>query len=118
MTLDALLARLVDAATRLYATRFLDCVSDPGDLDVRNRITDEEGDLLDALKARGALDRLLPLLGHENSTVRSQAAIACLGIATEKAAAILEELTKSRDVLEMAGAKRTLDRWRQGKPAI
>ena len=70
------------------------------------------------MKARGAIEGLVPLLDHENPTVRSQAAIACLGIATEKATAIPEETTKSRDALEMADAKPALDRWRQGKPAM
>ena len=118
MTLDALLERFVDVAMRLYATRFLDCVGDPSDLDVKNQIVDEEGDLLRELKARGAVERLVPLLDHDNATVRAQAALACLGIATERATAILEDTTKSRDVLEMATAKRALDRWRQGKPVM
>jgi hypothetical protein len=118
MTLDALLERFVDAAMRLYATRFLDCVADPGDLDVKNEIVDEEGDLLRELTARGALERLVPLLDHDNATVRSQAALACLGIATERAVAILEATTASRDALESAAIKRALDRWRKGQPVI
>jgi len=118
MTLDALLERFVDVCIRLYATRFLDCVGDPGDLDVKNQIVDEEGDVLRELKARGALERLVPLLDHDNPTVRAQAALACLGIATEKAVAILEDTTKSRDVLEMAAAKRALDLWHKGQPVI
>ena len=118
MTPDVLLARFVDAATRLYATRFLDCVGDPGDLDVKNQIVDEEGDLLRELKARGALERLVPLLDHDNATVRAQAALACLGIATEKAVAILEATTGSQDALESAAIKRALDRWHKGQPVI
>jgi hypothetical protein len=118
MSVAALIDRFVDATTRLYATRFLDCIGDPSDMDDRNRIVAEEGEILRDLKARGALERLLPLLDHQNPTVRSQAAIACLAIATEKATAILEATTKSRDPLEMASAKRCLDRWRRGEAVV
>ena len=118
MTLDALLERFVDLAARLHATQFLDCVGDPGDLDVKNQIVGEEGDPLRELKARGALERLVPLFDHGDASVRAQAALACLPLATEKATAILDDATKSRDVLEMAGAKRALDLWRQGKPVV
>lgn len=118
MTLAGLIDRFVDAATRLYATRFLDCIGDPGDMDIRNRIVVEEGEILLELKARGALERLLPLLDHQNPTIRAQAAIACLAIATEKATAILEAITGRRDPLEMMAAKRCLDRWRQGEPVV
>ena len=118
MTLDALIERFIDAATRLYATRFLDCVTKRADLELRNRIVDEEGDILRELKARGALDRLLPLLDDPNPAVRPQAAIACLAIATDKAVAILEAATRSYDSLESSDARHYLYQWREGKPGI
>ena len=118
MTLDALIERFVDAATRLYATRFLDCVGEHADLELRNRIVGEEGDILRELKARGALDRLLPLLDGADPAVRPQAAIACLAIATDKAIAILEAATRSYDSLERSDAKHYLYLWREGKPVV
>ncbi len=118
LTLDALIERFIDAATRLYATRFLDCVIRRADLALRNRIVGEEGDILRELKARGALDRLLPLLDDPNPAVRPQAAIACLAIATDKAIAILEATTRSYDSMESRDARRYLYLWREGKPAV
>jgi len=118
MTLDALFERFIDAATRLYATRFLDCVTKRADLELRNRIVDEEGDILRELKARGALDRLLPLLDEPNPAVRPQAAIACLAIATDKAIAILEAATRSYDSMERGDAIHYLHLWRAGKTVV
>ena len=118
MTLDALIERFIDAATRLYAMRFLDCVGKPADLALRNRIVGEEGDILRVLKARAALDRLLPLLDGANRAVRPQAAVACLAIATDKAIAILEAATRSYDSMESGDAKHYLSLWRAGKPGI
>ena len=118
MTLDALIERFIDAATRLYATRFLDCVGKRADLELRNRIVEEEGDILRELKARGALDRLLPLLDDANPAVRPQAAIACLAIATDKAIAILEAATRSYDSMESRDARHYLHLWREGKPVV
>ena len=118
MTLDALIERFVDAATRLYATRFLDCVAKRTDLALRNRIVCEESDILRELKARGALERLLPLLDDANPALRPQAAVACLAIATDKAIAILEAATRSYDPMESGDARRYLYLWREGKPGI
>jgi hypothetical protein len=118
MTLDVLIERFIDAATRLFATRFLDCLTKRADLELRNRIVDEESDILRELKARGALDRLLPLLDEPNSAVRPQAAIACLAIATDKAIAILEATTRSYDSFESSDARHYLFQWREGRPGI
>ena len=118
MTLDALVERFIDAATRLYATRFLDCVAKRADLALRNRIVGEEGKILSELKARGALDRLLPLLDDANPALRPQAAIACLAIATDKAIAILEAATRSYDSMERGDAIHYLHLWRAGKTVV
>ena len=118
MSLDALIERFVDAATRLYATRFLDCLAKRADLELRNRIVCEEGDVLRELKARGALDRLLPLLDEPNPAVRPQAAVACLAIATDEAVAILEAATRSYDPMESGDARRYLYLWREGKTVV
>jgi hypothetical protein len=118
MTLDALIERFIDAATRLYATRFLDCVGKRADLALRNRIVCGEGDILRELKARDALDRLLPLLDSANPAIRSQAAVACLAIATDKAISILEAATRSYDSMESGDARHYLHLWRADKPGI
>jgi hypothetical protein len=118
MTLDALIERFIDVATRLFATRFLDCVAKRADLDLRNRIVGEEGDILRELKARGALERLLPLLDGGNPALQPQAAIACLAIASDKAIAILEAATRSYDSMESRDARHYLHLWREGKTVV
>ncbi len=118
MTVDALLDRFVDATTRLYATRFLDCIGEMSDMDIRNRIVTEKGDILRELKARGALERLLPLFDHPNLTVRTQAATACLAIDTQRALAILEAFPKDGEFLEKCDVNYALERFRQGKGVI
>jgi hypothetical protein len=118
MAVDELVGRFVDATTRLYATRFLDCIGDEGDMDIRNRIIGEEGDILRELKVRGALDTLLPLLDHQNPVVRAETATACLALDTEKAIAILESVAKSWEYLEKSYAIDALKAWREGKPVI
>ena len=77
-----------------HATRFLQCVTEPEHLDIRNRITTEKLDVLRAMKARDLSDRLLPLLDDANPVIRVQAAMACLALATEMALAILEQAVK------------------------
>jgi HEAT repeat protein len=118
MTVDALLDRFVDATTRLYATRFLDCIGQLSDMAIRNRIVTEEGDILRELKARGALERLLRLFDHANVTVRTEAATACLAIDTAKAIAILEAFPKDGEYLEKCDVNTALERFRRGKGVI
>ena len=46
MSDDALLGRFEDAATRLSATRFLDCIDEPADQEAKNRLICEGTDIL------------------------------------------------------------------------
>jgi len=133
MTADQLFQRIVDVLVRLYGTRFFDWLGNDGngftgddDVDManRNHWIGEEILALRELKARGALARLLPLLDDPNPVVQTEAAAACLGIATDKAVPILESLTAKRvgkgmaDDLEISAARDALRNWRAGKPVI
>ncbi len=110
---DALVARFEDAATREYATRFLDCDEDQDDIDARNRILGEVWDVMRELKARGLLARLLPLLQSPNVTVRREAATACLRVAEEKATPVLEDIGANGGVDDMYAAREALENWRK-----
>jgi hypothetical protein len=110
---DALVARFEDAATREYATRFLDCDEDQNDIDTRNRILGEVWDIMRELKARGLLGRLLPLLDSANVTVRREAATACLRVAEEKAVAVLEDIGANEGVDDKYTARDALIHWRK-----
>jgi HEAT repeat protein len=92
MTDDAVVARFEDAAMREYATRFLESVLESQDMTVPNRISDEIWCIMQELKRRDALSRLLPLLESANITVRRRAAMACLRIAEQKSIAVLQEV--------------------------
>lgn len=111
---DALIERFEDAATREYATRFLDVVSEPADMALRNRIVGEITDIMRELKLRGQLGLLIPLLESANVTVRRRSAIACLAVVPDRAVAVLESIAKNGDQLEPIAAKDALDRWRRG----
>jgi HEAT repeat protein len=118
MTDDALVARFEDAATREYATRFLDCDEDQNDMDTRNRILGEVWDVMRELKARGLLGRLLPLLESANVTVRREAATACLRVAEQQAAAVLEDIGANEGVHDKYAAREALDNWRKKGSAV
>ena len=111
----ALVARFEDAATRQYATQFLDRVGDPEDMAAYNRIAREVVHVIQELKSRGALAKLCPLLTNPNMTVRSRAAQACLRIAGDKAVAALESVVASGSFDERLAARDTLDDWHKGK---
>jgi HEAT repeat protein len=113
MTDDALVARFEDAATREFATRFLDCDEDQDDIDTRNRILGEVWDVMRELKARGLLGRLLPLLDSPNVTVRREAATACLRVAEEKAVAVLEDTGVNGGANDKYAAREALANWRK-----
>jgi len=110
----ALIERFEDAATREYATRFLDCTGERADMALRNRIVREVIDLMRELKARSQLALLIPLLENANVTVRRRAAIACLAVVPDRAVAALESIVENGDQLEPIAAKDALDRWRRG----
>jgi hypothetical protein len=118
MTDDALVARFEDAATREFATRFLDCVDDQNDIDTRNRILGEVWDVMRELKARGLLGRLLPLLESANVTVRREAATACLRVAEQQAAAVLDDIGANEGGDDKYAARKALDNWRKNGSAV
>lgn len=118
MSDDALVARFEDAATREYGTRFLDYIDDPKDMATRNRIVGEVWDIMRELKARNALDRLLPLLASSNSAVRREAATACLRVAEPKAIAVLEEVAAKGKFDDKIPAQDALDNWRKLGSAV
>jgi HEAT repeat protein len=109
MTDDQLVARFEDAATRLDLTQFLDWVGEPDDLELRNDIISECGNVGSELKTRGQLERLLPLLDSANDCIRCQAALFCLRIAEAQAVAVLEAIAAKNNFDESITAKDALD---------
>ncbi len=109
---DELVARFEQLGEREDATRFLDCIGDAKDMDLRNEIVGQTLDAMRALKARGLLEQLLPLLDSDKVAVQFEAALACMRIAPEKATAVLERIVASQnpDFLGQAGG--ALNRWR------
>jgi hypothetical protein len=119
LTDDELVERFVDGAIRLYATRFLDCLGDPADLEIRNNILPYVWDPARELKARGALAKLAPLMDHPNERVRLDAATACLDIEPQKADAILQAAAaRSREQFDMMDAKRIIQQRSQGQGVV
>jgi hypothetical protein len=117
MSDDELIARFEDAATREYGRRFINYIDEPGDMAILNRIIVEIGSIGREAKARGLLERLVPLMGHRLITVRREAASACLGVAPERAEALLETIKAGRDMEERPTAWDTLDQWRSARLA-
>jgi HEAT repeat protein len=115
MSDDALLARFEDAAERLDATRFLDCVDNPEDQETTNRLIREGTGILREVKSRGLLERLVPLLASPDDTVRVRAAQGCLRIAETQAVAALEAVAAKRNFDASVFARETLAHWRKGK---
>jgi hypothetical protein len=113
MSIDALVARFEDAATREYATRFLESVQDSQDMTERNRILDEIWGIMRELKTRDALDRLVALLASPNMTVRREAATACLRVAEHDSIAVLDEVAANGGFDDGIPAKEALDNWRK-----
>ena len=119
LNVDELVEKFVDGSIRLYATRFLDCIGDLGDLEIRNRIAPHVWDPARELKSRGNLARLVPLMDHPNDRVRLNAAIASLDLEPQKAAAILEGFVKrGREEFDIIDARHSLRMWREGKPVV
>jgi Domain of unknown function (DUF2019) len=117
MSDDELIARFEDAATREYGRRFIDYIGDPADMAILNRIIGEVVSIRREAKARGLLERLVPLMDHRLITVRREAASACLGVAPERAEALLETIKAGRDMEERPTTWRTLDNWRSARLA-
>jgi HEAT repeat protein len=116
---DELVERFTDGAIRLYATRFLDCLGDPADLEIRNNILPHVWDPARELKAHGALAKLVPLMDHPNERVRLDAATACHDIEPQKAHTILSEVAaRGREEFDVMDAKRVLERWSRGQGVV
>lgn len=115
---DQLVARFEELGDREEATQFLDCIGDAKDMDIRNAIVGQTLDAMRALKARGLLERLLPLLDSDKVAVRYEAALACMRIAPEKAIAVLEAIVASQDPDYVGGAGSALDRWRANNRVV
>jgi len=110
---DELVARFEDLGQREEATGFLDCTGDPKDMNIRNEIVGQTLDAMRALKARGLLLRLLPLLDSDKVAVRFEAALACMRIAPEKATAVLERIVAAKNSDYLGPAHEALDNWRR-----
>jgi hypothetical protein len=115
MSTDQLAARFEDAGIRSYATRFLGGEFEPFDVELYNRIAKETREIVDELKVRNALTRLLPLLDHPNISVRRAAATYAISVAPDRALPVLESISASRDSIEAPRASATLDRWNDSK---
>jgi len=115
---DELVARFKELGEREDATQFLDCIGDPKDMDVRNEIVGQALDAMRALKARGLLERLLPLLDSDKVAVRYEAALACMRIAPEKATAVLERIVASQNPDYLGQAGSALNRWRANNRVV
>jgi HEAT repeat protein len=118
MSDNALVERFEDAATREYATRFLDCVGEPGDMELRNSIVIEVTDVMRGLKSRKKLALLVPLLESPIITIRRRAAIACLAVFPDRASAVLDAVVATGNQDDSLAAKRALDRWRRGECVV
>jgi HEAT repeat protein len=116
MSVESLVARFEDAATREYATRFV--ATDLTDRSLHNRIVGEVVHIMRELKRRDALARLVPFLESPNITVRHEAALACLAVAPAKASAVLEAVVATGDQYELFDAKLSLDRLRRGEGVV
>ena len=115
---DELVARFEELGEREDATQFLDCIGDSKDMDIRNAIVHQTLDAMRALKARGLLERLLPLLDSDKVAVRYEAALACMRIAPEKATAALEAIVASQNPDYLGQAGDALNRWRANNRVV
>jgi hypothetical protein len=115
---DELVARFKELGEREEATRFLDCIGDAKDMDIRNEIVGQTLDAMRALKARGLLERLLPLLDSDKVAVRFEAALACMRIAPEKATAVLERIVASQNPDYLGQAGEALNHWRKNNRVV
>ena len=80
-----------------------------------NRAADRIAAAYRELRASESRDLLLPLLGHENPSVRAWAASHALEFAPERGAAVLEDLANGRPGPIRASATFTLREWRAGR---
>jgi HEAT repeat protein len=115
---DQLVARFEELGEREEATQFLDCIGDSKDMDIRNAIVHQTLDAMRALKARGLLEQLLPLLDSDKVAVRYEAALACMRIEPEKATAVLERIVASQNPNYLGQAQEAINRWRTNNRVV
>jgi hypothetical protein len=115
---DELVARFEELGEREDATQFLDCIGDAKDMDIRNEIVGQTLDAMRALKARGLLERLLPLLDSDKVAVRFETALACMRITPERATAVLERIVASQNPDYLGEAGSALNRWRANNRVV
>ena len=108
-----LVRRYVSTAVRHWNTGKM--YDEEGRPDVKNynRTADEVGALYLALKARGELAKLMPLIEHDNIGVRVVAASHCLPLAPDRLIPMFEEWERSKDQQVRVEAGWTLDLWRR-----
>ncbi len=113
MSVEQLVARFEDAGMRRFATHFMGNGREAWDVATSNRIMTELGAVADELRARDAISALLPLLDHQNVSVRNDVAACCLAIAPDRAVPVLEAIAAGTDRIEQGNASYVLDRWRE-----
>jgi len=131
LTEDELVDRFVEFCLRDFmATNFFNLHSDQSQIDASNNITSELIRILVALKIRGALGRLVPLLKHQNQNVRLWAADGALfvdeGAALATLTAIADEgapesarmFRHSGPCLTNMSARESLERWRKERRGV
>jgi hypothetical protein len=131
LTDDELMDRFEEFCLRDFmGTTFFNLHSDQEQIDARNNVLAEIWRILTALKDRGALARLLPLLKYENQNIRLWAANGALFIDEDAAlatlSAIAEEGTpKSARMILSSGpglpnmsAMSALEQWRKERRGI
>jgi hypothetical protein len=120
MSVDELVQRFEESTIKLYATsEFMSDDNGLPDTKNYNRVMGEIGDAANELRARQAVEALLPLLEHANSVTRRVAAANCLPIASSQAILVLEAIAEhGKFGQERFSAWWTLDQWRkkQGAP--
>jgi hypothetical protein len=120
MSIAELVQRYEESTIKLYTTS--EFISDDNGLpDTKNynRVIDEIGDAANELRAREAVEALLPLLEHPNPVTRRVTAVTCLPIASSQAIPVLEAIAEhGKFGQERMSAWWALDQWRkkQGAP--
>lgn len=131
ITDDELLDRFMEFCLRDFmATKFFNLHSDQEQIDAGNNIVTQIMLILVALKERGALGRLVPLLAHENQNVRLWAANGALFVDEKAAVAALTKIADEGKPLSArmyltpgpgltnVSAMDSLERWREKKRGI
>jgi hypothetical protein len=114
MSIAELVHRFEDSSIQLYATsEFMSDDNGLPETKTYNRVMDEIGDAANELRARKALNALLPLLEHPNFVTRRVTAATCLPIASAQAIPVLEAIADGKFGRERISAWWTLNQWRK-----